>query len=252
MRIVRPRHTPRETRVPAAPRGGRPKARRQLAPARPGIGTDHPGSLAGMNLTVIDHPLTRHYMSILRDKSTHPEEFRAAARRLTYTLVLEATQRVPLEETTIETPLEQTKGYELGSVVAVAVLRAGLGMLGAVLDLLPDVKIGFAGVQRNEETAEPVEYYTKMPALGGASVLVLEPMLATGGSLSWACDKAKEFGATTITALCVVTAPDGVTRMYRDHPDVRIVAAAHDRELNDRYYIVPGLGDMGDRLFGTL
>lgn len=205
-----------------------------------------------MNLTVIDHPLARHALTILRDQNTQPEEFRNAARRLTYSLVLEATTRVPLRKVEIASPLETTAGYELGDVVAVAVLRAGLGMLDAVLELIPDVKVGFAGVQRDEETAEPLEYYAKMPDLGKASVLVLEPMLATGGSLSWAVSKAKEFGAVDITALCVVTAPDGVTRMYEDHPDVRIVAAAHDRELNDSYYIVPGLGDMGDRLFGTL
>ena len=205
-----------------------------------------------MNLTVIDHPLARHYMTILRDKTTNPEDFRNAARRLTYTLVMEATSRVALDKKDIETPMETTTGYALGGVVAVAVLRAGLGMLDAVLDLIPHVSVGFAGVQRNEETAEPMEYYAKMPELAGRSVLVLEPMLATGGSLSWACGKAKEFGATDITALCVVTTPDGVTRMYEDHPDIRIVAAAHDRELNDKFYIVPGLGDMGDRLFGTL
>jgi uracil phosphoribosyltransferase len=205
-----------------------------------------------VNLTVIDHPLARHYLTLLRDSSTEPEDFRNAARRLTYALVMEATERVPLTKKQIDTPMEPTTGYELGDVVAVAVLRAGLGMLDAVLDLLPHVAVGFAGVQRNEETAEPMEYYAKMPGLEGKSVLVLEPMLATGGSLSWACGKAKEFGATDITALCVVTAPDGVTRMYEDHPDVRIVAAAHDRELNDQFYIVPGLGDMGDRLFGTL
>ena len=205
-----------------------------------------------MNLTVIDHPLARHYMSILRDNTTEPEAFRSAARRLTYSLVMEATGRLPLAKTEIETPLEKTTGYELGNVVAVAVLRAGLGLLDAVLDLIPQVKVGFAGVQRDEETAQPIEYYAKMPDLDDASVLVLEPMLATGGSLSWAVGKAKEFGATDITCLCVVTAPDGVTRMYEDHPDVRIVAAAHDRELNDQFYIVPGLGDMGDRLFGTL
>ena len=205
-----------------------------------------------MNLTVIDHPLARHYLTLLRDTSTEPEDFRNATRRLTYALVMEATERVPLTKKQIDTPMEPTTGYELGDVVAVAVLRAGLGMLDAVLDLLPHVAVGFAGVQRNEETAEPMEYYAKMPDLEGKSVLVLEPMLATGGSLSWACGKAKEFGATDITSLCVVTAPDGVTRMYEDHPDVRIVAAAHDRELNDQFYIVPGLGDMGDRLFGTL
>lgn len=205
-----------------------------------------------MNLTVIDHPLTRHYMSVLRDRTTGPEEFRAAARRLTYTLVMEATERVPLSEYRLETPLEETTGYRVGDVVAVAVLRAGLGMLDAVQDLIPHVKVGFAGVQRDEETALPQEYYAKLPDLSTAEVLILEPMLATGGSLSWAVDKVKSSGARSITALCVVTSPDGVKRMYRDHPDVRIVAAAHDRELNDRYYIVPGLGDMGDRLFGTL
>lgn len=205
-----------------------------------------------MNLTVIDHPLARHYLSVLRDANTEPEEFRAAARRLTYTLIMEATSRVPLRKSQITTPMEPTAGYRLGDVVAVAVLRAGLGMLDAVLDLIPHVKVGFAGVQRDESTAEPLEYYAKLPEVAGASVLVLEPMLATGGSLSWAVDKVKESGAENIAALCVVTAPEGVSRMYKDHPDVHIVAAAHDRELNDRFYIVPGLGDMGDRLFGTL
>ena len=205
-----------------------------------------------MNLTVIDQPLARHYLTVLRDSSTQPEEFRSAARRLTYALVMEATQRVPLRKTEIQTPMERTTGYELGDIVAVAVLRAGLGMLNAVLELLPEVKIGFAGVQRDEETAMPMEYYAKMPKLSDASVLILEQMLATGVSLSWAVSKAKDSGARDITCLCVVTAPDGVTRMYEDHPDVRIVAASHDRQLNDQYYIVPGLGDMGDRLFGTL
>ncbi len=205
-----------------------------------------------MNLTVIDHPLARHYLSVLRNKRTPPEAFRLAAKGLTYTLVLEATKRLPLTQTTIETPLETTVGYEVGDVVAVAVLRAGLGMLDAVLETIPHVKVGFAGVQRDEETATPQEYYAKLPDLSGATVLILEPMLATGGSLSWAVSKVKASGATDITALCVVTAPEGVKRMYEEHPDVHIVAAAHDRELNDRYYIVPGLGDMGDRLFGTL
>ena len=135
--------------------------------------------------------------------------------------------------------------------MAIAVLRAGLGLLDAVIDLIPYVKVGFAGVQRNEETAEPIEYYFKPPDLERATVLVLEPMLATGGSLSWAIDKAKASGASRITALCVVAAPKGVARIEREHPDVRIVVAALDRDLNDHFYIQPGLGDMGDRLFGT-
>ena len=205
-----------------------------------------------MNLTVIDHPLTRHYLSVLRDRRTPPEEFRAAARRLTYTLIHEATARAPLHQTEISTPLETTVGYQMPGVVAIAVLRAGLGMLDAVIDLIPDVKVGFAGLQRDEETAQPMEYYFKLPDLSGSVVLILEPMLATGGSLSWAATKAKSSGAREITALCVVAAPEGVRRMYQDHPDVRIVAAALDRELNSHFYIQPGLGDMGDRLFGTL
>jgi len=205
-----------------------------------------------MNLTVIDHPLARHYLTVLRDQSTGPEAFRTAARGLTYSLILEATKGLPLSKIEIETPMETTTGYQVHDVVAVAVLRAGLGMLDAVLDMIPDCKVGFAGVQRDEDTALPQEYYARLPDLSDASVFILEPMLATGGSLSWAVDKVKSSGARDITALCVVTAPDGVRRMNDDHPDVRIIAAAIDRELNDRAYIVPGLGDMGDRLFGTL
>lgn len=205
-----------------------------------------------MNLTVIDHPLTRHYLTVLRDKRTSSEEFRAASRRLTYTLIHEATSRAPLIHTDIETPLEPTQGYRMPGVVAIAVLRAGLGMLDAVVDLIPDVKVGFAGLQRDEQTALPMEYYFKLPDLSGSVVLILEPMLATGGSLSWAVAKAKTSGARDLTALCVVASPEGVRRMYQDHPDVRIVAAALDRDLNEHFYIRPGLGDMGDRLFGTL
>jgi uracil phosphoribosyltransferase len=205
-----------------------------------------------LNLTVIDHPLTRHYLTVLRDKRTSSEEFRAASRRLTYTLIHEATSRAPLIHTDIETPLEPTQGYRMPGVVAIAVLRAGLGMLDAVVDLIPDVKVGFAGLQRDEQTALPMEYYFKLPDLSGSVVLILEPMLATGGSLSWAVAKAKTSGARDLTALCVVASPEGVRRMYQDHPDVRIVAAALDRDLNEHFYIRPGLGDMGDRLFGTL
>lgn len=205
-----------------------------------------------MNLTVIDHPLTRHYLTVLRDKNTDPQQFRAAARGLTYTLVFEATKRLPISQIDIETPMEPTTGFRIENVVAVPVLRAGLGLLDAVLEMIPDVKVGFAGVARDEETALPLEYYSKLPDLSEATVLICEPMLATGGSLSWAVDKVKSSGARDITALCVVTAPEGVKRMNEDHPDVQIIAAAHDRELNENYYIVPGLGDMGDRLFGTV
>jgi len=167
-----------------------------------------------MNLTVIDHPLARHYLTVLRDKNTDPQQFRAAARGLTYPLVIEATKRLPLRHFEIETPMEKTTGYAIDDVVAVPVLRAGLGMLDAVLETIPNVKVGFAGVARNEETALPQEYYAKLPDLSDASVLICEPMLATGGSLSWAVGKVKGSGARSITALCIVTAPDGVKRMY--------------------------------------
>jgi len=205
-----------------------------------------------LNLTVIDHPLARHYLTVLRDQQTTSEQFRAASRRLTYMLIHEATVRAPLAQIEITTPLETTQGYQMQGVVAIAVLRAGLGMLDAVVDLIPGVKVGFAGLQRDEETALPMEYYFKVPDLSDSVVLILEPMLATGGSLSWAVEKTKGKGATDITSLCVVAAPEGVQRMYRDHPDVRIVTAALDRELSPHFYIRPGLGDMGDRLFGTL
>lgn len=205
-----------------------------------------------MSITVVDHPLTAHYMSILRDQSTEPEKFRESTRRLAYTLLLEATADMPLEAYDLTTPLGPTTGHRLARrIVAVAVLRAGLGLLDAVIDLLPGVKVGYAGVQRDEETALPQEYYSKFPDLSGTRVLVLEPMLATGGSLSWAIARLKEAGATDITSLCVVAAPEGVARMEADHPTVRIVVAALDTHLNDQFYIVPGLGDMGDRLFGT-
>jgi uracil phosphoribosyltransferase len=206
-----------------------------------------------MSLTILDHPLAADLLAILRNKETAPPEFRQIAERLGYLLVAEALSDMATIDVEIETPLETTIGRQLRRpVVAVAVLRAGLGLLESVLTLVPDAAIGFAGVQRNEETAEPIEYYNKFPELSSARVLILEPMLATGGSLSWAIDKVKENGAKDISAVCVVTAPEGLARIEIDHPDVRIVAAALDRELNSSFYIAPGLGDMGDRLFGTL
>ena len=206
-----------------------------------------------MAITILDHPLAADLLTILRNRETQPPEFRQIAERLGYLLVAEALADMPVDEVHIETPLEPTTGIQLHRpVVAVAVLRAGLGLLHSVLTLVPDAAIGFAGVQRDEETAQPMEYYTRFPELSAARVLVLEPMLATGGSLSWAVDKVKENGAKDIVAVCVVAAPEGVSRMAGDHPEVRIVAATLDRELNSSYYIAPGLGDMGDRLFGTL
>lgn len=206
-----------------------------------------------MPIKVVDHPLGQHYLGILRNRSTDPQEFRNTTRRLSYLLLMEATVDASLEDYHLETPLVPSVGRRLDrQVVAVAVLRAGLGLIDAVIDLVPGVAVGYAGVQRDEETALPLEYYTKFPAMDGRLVLVLEPMLATGGSLSWAVERVKAEGAQDIISLCVVAAPEGVERMEREHPDVRVVTAAIDSHLNDHFYIVPGLGDMGDRLFATL
>jgi uracil phosphoribosyltransferase len=206
-----------------------------------------------MPLTVVDHPLAGQLLSTLRDKNTDPPTFRSTARRLSYLLVAEATSDMGVEEYTVDTPLEGTVGTRLAKpIVIVAVFRAGLGLIDAALDLIPDARIGYAGVQRNEETAEPMEYYTKFPPMSDARVLILEPMLATGGSLEWAVTTVKQHGARDITAVCVVAAPVGVEEMERRHPDVRVVTATVDRDLNHNFYIRPGLGDMGDRLFGTV
>ncbi len=205
-----------------------------------------------MSLTVVDHPLAQHYLTLLRKKDTGPQQFREAARRLAYLLIFEATQDVKLKEVQVDTPLETTPGKLVAdNLVAVAVLRAGLGLLNAVFDVIPDVKVGYIGVARDEETIQPMEYYTKLPDLASSKVFILEPMLATGGSLSWAVQKVKDKGASDITALCVLAAPVGVEQMEADHPDVRVVTATVDRELDYKFYIRPGLGDMGDRLFGT-
>ena len=204
-------------------------------------------------MTVVSHPLAQHYLTTLRDKSTSTPLFRETSRRLAYLLVAEAASDLPLTDKPIETPLEPTVGAVLGRpIVVVAVFRAGLGLLDAAIDLLPSARIGYAGVQRNEETAEPMEYYTKFPRMADARVLILEPMLATGGSLAWACDQVKAHGGHDVTAVCVVSAPAGIQMMSERHPDVRIVTAAIDRSLNEHFYIQPGLGDMGDRLFGTV
>ncbi|HET8740333.1 MAG TPA: uracil phosphoribosyltransferase, partial [Acidimicrobiia bacterium] len=171
-----------------------------------------------MPITILDHPLAADLLTVLRDKNTAPPEFRQIAERLGYLLVAEALSDMSTVVVDIETPLEPTKGIQLRRpVVAVAVLRAGLGLLQSVLTLVPDATIGFAGVQRDEETAVPIEYYTKFPLLTKARVLILEPMLATGGSLSWAIDKVKENGARDIVAVCVVAAPEGVGVIEERH-----------------------------------
>ena len=204
------------------------------------------------NVTVVDHPLAGHLLAELRDVGTEPERFRHLARRLGTVLALEATRGLTTRAVDIETPLVKTTARTLDRpVVAVPILRAGLGLLETVTDLLPEVRVGYAGLERDEETLQPTSYYLKVPELRDASVLLLDPMLATGGSAAFAVGLLKEHGATDIQLVCVVAAPEGVARLTAEHPDVRIVTAAVDEGLNEVGYIVPGLGDFGDRLFGT-
>jgi uracil phosphoribosyltransferase len=203
-------------------------------------------------LTLVDHPLAGHLLAELRDVTTPPERFRHASRRLSTVLALEATRRLSMRRGTVATPLREAEvEFIADPVVAVPILRAGLGLLDPVLELLPEVQVGYAGLERDEATLQPTSYYLKVPDLTGSVVLLLDPMLATGGSASFAARLLKEHGATDLQLVCVVAAPEGVARMAEEHPDVHVVAAALDEGLNDVGYIVPGLGDYGDRLFGT-
>ena len=206
------------------------------------------------NLRVVDGPLVRHKLAVLRDERTPTPEFRQAMKELATIMVAEATREMPTRPARINTPLTETEAEEIsGPVCLVPVLRAGLGMLDGALALLPKATVGFMGLFRDEETAEPVEYYVNLPRnLEDYLVLVLDPMLATGGSLSATLAKLKEEGAAWISCLHAVAAVPGVERLTREHPDVNFYAAAVDPELNDAAFIVPGLGDAGDRLYGTL
>jgi uracil phosphoribosyltransferase len=203
-------------------------------------------------LTVVDHPLAAHLLTALRDRTTAPPVFRTLTKRLTLALVLEAVRGIPTKDVEVETPLERTMGKAVaGDLVAVPILRAGLGMLEAVTELFPEVAVGYVGLERDEASLQPNAYYEKMPPLAGRHVLVLDPMLATGGSGAAACRAVRAGNPAEIRFVCVVAAPEGLAKMEADHPDVPIFAAALDRQLNDRGYILPGLGDFGDRLFGT-
>jgi uracil phosphoribosyltransferase len=206
------------------------------------------------NLFVVDGPLSRHKLAVLRDERTPTTDFRQAMRELSLIMVAEATRRMPTRQESIRTPLTHTEVEQIsGPVCLVPVLRAGLGMLDGALALLPRATVGFMGLQRDEETALPVEYYVNLPRnLEEYLVLVLDPMLATGGSLSATIDKLKEEGAAWISCLHAVAAVPGVERVTADHPDVNFYTAAVDPELDERSFIVPGLGDAGDRLYGTL
>ena len=206
------------------------------------------------NLRVIDGPLSRHKLAVLRDERTPTPEFRQAMKELALIMVAEATRDMPTRPVQIRTPLTETEVEEIsGPVCLVPVLRAGLGMLDGALALLPKATVGFMGLFLDEVTAQPIEYYVNLPEnLEDYLVLVLDPMLATGGSLSATLTKLKQEGATWISCLHAVAAVPGVERVTREHPDVNFYAAAVDPELNDAAFIVPGLGDAGDRLYGTL
>jgi uracil phosphoribosyltransferase len=204
-----------------------------------------------VSVTVVDHALAGHLLAQLRSQETAPPVFRTLAKRLALTLALEAIRDLPTTEIAVRTPLEETTGRVLGDLVAVPILRAGLGMLEAVTELFPEVAVGYIGLERDEASLEPQSYYRKLPPVQGRHVLVLDPMLATGGSGSAATSAVREGGPRSIRFVCVVAAPEGIKRMEADHPDVPIFTAAIDRQLNERGYIVPGLGDFGDRLFGT-
>jgi uracil phosphoribosyltransferase len=206
-----------------------------------------------MALHVVRHPLVEDVLVALRDKRTPSADFRRLARRLSLLLVAEATRDLPLADTTVETPLEITPAKRLRErVVAVPVLRAGLGMLDAFLELVPSAQVGYFGLERNEETAVARRYYEKVPKrLEDAIVFLLDPMLATGGSAALAVDGLRSLGARHIRLLSIVAAPEGVAHLEATEPGTEIYTAAVDRALNDRKFILPGLGDFGDRLFGT-
>ena len=205
-----------------------------------------------MSLKVSSHPLVADSLRGLRDRSTTPEEFRVLARKIITLLLYEATADLPVTHGKVQTPLTEADAISMDrEVVAIPVLRAGLGLLGPVLELLPRVSVGYIGLERDEETAVARIYYKKLPKLEGKVPLLLDPMLATGGSAAQALDLIKEAGGRNARMICVVAAPEGVKVLEERHPEVQVYTAALDEGLNDRAFIVPGLGDFGDRLFGT-
>jgi uracil phosphoribosyltransferase len=203
-------------------------------------------------LKVSSHPLVADSLVGLRDRLTEPEEFRELARKVITLLLYEATADLPVRQSTVQTPLKEAPATLVErEVVAIPVLRAGLGILGPALELLPRVSVGYIGLERDEETAVARIYYQKLPNLVGKVPLLLDPMLATGGSAAQALDLIKEAGGVDPRMVCIVAAPEGVKVLEERHPGVKIYTAALDEGLNDKAFIVPGLGDFGDRLFGT-
>ena len=206
------------------------------------------------NLTVIEHPLIQHKLTVLRDRDTSKKTFRALLDEISMLMGYEVTKDLPVEEVDVETPLERTKGVKMSGkkLTLVPVLRAGLGMVEGMLRLMPSVRVGHIGLFREPDTLQPVDYYFKIPPEPESrDFIVLDPMLATGGSAAAAVSSLKRQGATRVRLVSLVAAPEGVRKMLDAHPDVQVFTAALDRQLNDHGYILPGLGDAGDRLFGT-
>lgn len=204
---------------------------------------------------VMDHPLIQHKLTILRDKNTGTKDFREAVNEIARLMAFEVSRDMPLQDVEIETPLVKSIQKELAGkkVAIIPILRAGLGMVDGMLDLIPAAKVGHVGMYRDHETLEPVEYFVKLPSdINERQLLVVDPMLATGGSAIAAIDSLKKRGASTIKFVCLVAAPEGVEALEQAHPDVEIYTAALDERLDENGYIIPGLGDAGDRLFGTL
>jgi uracil phosphoribosyltransferase len=205
-----------------------------------------------MALNVIQHPLATHILTHLRDRTTKPALFRTLCHQLTLLLALEATRDLATEEKEIDTPLESITGRVLAKpLVIVPILRAGLSMVEPFLDLFPDVSVGYVGLERDHLTAIAHSYYCKLPPLDGRRVLVVDPMIATGGSAVQALNIVKAAGAKDLSLVCIVSAPEGVAAVEQKHPEVPVFTVALDRELNAKKYILPGLGDFGDRLYGT-
>ena len=206
------------------------------------------------HLTVVDHPLVQHKLTLMRDQGTPTAVFRQLLREISHLLAYEVTRELPMTTRRIPTPLQEMEAPVLDGrkLALVSILRAGNGLLDGMLDLIPSARVGFVGLYRDEETLKPVQYYCKLPnELGERLVIAVDPMLATGNSSAAAIDLIKEQGATNIRFLCLLAAPEGVERMKEAHPDVPVVTAALDEQLNEKGYIVPGLGDAGDRMFGT-
>ncbi len=207
-----------------------------------------------MQIRVVDHPLIKEKMTHLRDKKTQPRNFRRLLDEIAQLLLFEVTKNLPVREVKVQTPLAETTGYQLAvsGIIVVPILRAGLGFLDAVLDLVPEARVGHIGLTRDEKTLKPIEYYCKIPNDTEAEVILIDPMLATGGSAVAAISLLKQRGYKHFRFMCLVAAPEGVQLVNKAHPDVPIYTAALDDHLNERGYIVPGLGDAGDRVFGTV